>query len=161
MKRTSTLRGFGRVDANDLGALEDAEELRLRAERELGDLVHEHRSAVRILEMAGAVGLPKELDIEQVLRERGRFDARERPRRTARLAMNALGDDLFADAGFARDQDVDVAGRDELHQPLEPLHRRLVRARARRRDRGRVRGGRELARTRRRRAERRRACRSP
>ena len=54
MTRTSTLRALVLADAADLARLERAQELRLQLERQLADLVEEHRAAVGGLEGADA-----------------------------------------------------------------------------------------------------------
>src|SRR5262249_54941036 len=108
----------------------------LRTERELGDLVEEERSTVRLLEESGLVALTEELGLEDVLGEHRCFDANEGTVRTARRLVDALRDELLAHAGLAGHEHVDVARSDEAHEALDSLHRRLVRTRTRRSDGG-------------------------
>ncbi len=55
MTRTSTRRALVRAEGTELVALQDAEELGLDGDRDLGDLVEEDRPAVGLLEQPALV----------------------------------------------------------------------------------------------------------
>ena len=121
MTRTFTLRGLRLADAADLARLERAQQLRLELERQLADLVEEHRAAVGRLEGAGAVAVgagegaahvAEELALDEVRADRAAVDDDERLVR-ARAALDDLGrDELLAGAALAVDEHVDVARGD-------------------------------------------------
>ena len=109
----------------------DPEQLRLRRRRHLADLVEEDGAAVRRLEQAGlgrlgagerAALVAEQLALEQALgrppqlRQRNGLPARFEPR------WIGLGEDLLADAGLAEDEDVDIAARRLLRDPVDLAH---------------------------------------
>ena len=132
MTRTLTLRVRGLADAPDLALLERAQELRLHADRELADLVEEHRAAVGRFERADAIAIgageraahvTEELALDEVRRDRAAVDDDERLV-GARAALHDLGgDELLAGAVLAVDEAVDVARRDLLEEREELAHR--------------------------------------
>ena len=76
------------ADAPDLAVLQHAQQLGLRARRQLADLVEEQRAAVRLLEEPGALAhrageraarVAEELRLEQVVGERRAVDRAEPP----------------------------------------------------------------------------------
>src|SRR5512139_733804 len=80
------LRRLGRADRGQLSFLDHTEELRLRLERHVADLVEEQRSALRRLHQTRLVGdrageraasIAEELALEQVRRNRGAVDRLE------------------------------------------------------------------------------------
>src|SRR5688572_13794264 len=127
-------------DAHDLAALEDAEELRLRHERHLADLVEKHGPRIGGLEQAGLrlMGARKsttleseELRFEQGLGEGRAVEPNERTARARRALMERLGIDVLADAGLTEDENGELARRDDVDELVEPLHRRIDDHRAR------------------------------
>ena len=91
-------RRLRRADADDLVRLEHAQQLRLQLQRQLADLVEEHRAAVGALEHAGAplggageraLLVPEQLRLDQRRRHRRAVDHDERPRRPPRRARAA------------------------------------------------------------------------
>ncbi len=130
--------------------LEHAQELRLHLHRELTDLVEEHRAAVGRFEetcaRAGRAGegaflVTEELALEQRLRNGRAVEAQERAALALRALVNRLGEHLLADAGFAQEEDRNVALRGARGERVEALHLRIGedgRAEARRSERRRL-----------------------
>ena len=123
------LEGLGTTDAANFLALEHAEQLRLHSERQLTDLVEEHRAAVGALERAcvrvrgageGAALVAEQLALDQVRRDRAAIEHHERALLARRVIVQRLGDQLLADAGLARDEHGGIALR-ELLEPREHL----------------------------------------
>src|SRR6185436_16671026 len=118
-------------DAAELALLQKAQQLRLRAERHLADLVEEQRPAVRGLDQPRAIAIgageraahvSEELALDQVLRQRRAVDGGERLRAPRRVAVNRARDQLLAGAGLAEDADRDVAAGDARHQRANLAH---------------------------------------
>ena len=96
-------------DAFDREILQDAEKLRLRGQREIRDFVQEHRSAIRMLELASTAANaggralldPEEFRFEQRLDDRGTVDGDERPSSAPAKLVELSGDELLAGAALA------------------------------------------------------------
>ena len=93
--------GRRRAEREDLARLEDAQELRLRVERHVADLVEEERPAVGELDEPGlvavgagerAAAVAEELALEEVVRDGGAVDRLERSAPPARAVKPARGD---------------------------------------------------------------------
>src|SRR5262245_64041599 len=107
----------------ELALLQDAQQLRLRIERQVADLVEEERRAVGQLEHADPLrirtGERSALVAEELALERSRCNrvAVERDQLAARARAQPVQDarhQLLAGAGLAGDQDGDVRGCDAL-----------------------------------------------
>src|ERR1035438_8187020 len=104
--------------------LQHAENLGLRGEAEVADLVQEQGASVGLLELAHAridAGGDALLDAEEFAFQQrlGQGRAVERHKRLAHaraVVMQRLGREFLASAAFAGDQDVDHAIADALHQ---------------------------------------------
>ena len=104
------------ADAAHLAVLDDAQQLRLPARRQLADFVEEQRAAVGFLEQPGAFGeragegaarVAEELGLEELVGQRGAVDRAE-PAMTPRpMLMQRPRDQLLAAAALAFDQDVE------------------------------------------------------
>ncbi len=97
-------------DALNLTGLEESEEKPLHSRRGFADLVHEHRSAVRLFEDTGAIAkragetssyVTEELGLEQRLGQRGAVHRDERILSPLAAGMNQPRDDLLANAAFS------------------------------------------------------------
>src|SRR5690606_30340743 len=120
------------TDATDLPRLERAEQLGLKLDGELADLVEEHRTAVGRLERAhaiavgageGAAHVAEELALHEARADRAAIDDHERAF-GARAALHDLRrDELLARPALALDENVDVALRDLVEQAEETAHR--------------------------------------
>ena len=108
-----------RADGIDLAFLKRTQQLDLRIERELADLVEEERAAVGLLELTDALVdgagerallMAEENALDEVLGDRAAVDGDERPAGALALALDGARDQFLADAGFAFDQDGDVGG---------------------------------------------------
>ncbi len=115
----------GAADAGELPALEHAEELRLQREVELADLVEEERAVAGGLEVAhlparrageGAALVPEELALEEGSGDGAAVEADEGPVGARARRVDRLGDDLFARAGLAGQQDVHAGRRDPTRE---------------------------------------------
>ncbi len=116
-----------------LALLEHTQQLGLRAEVQLRDLVEEERTAVRFTEEPtarharageGAFVVSEELGIRQIQREGRTVEAHEGRMRTRTGTHDGLGQALLSGAALPRDQHRDVLARDSLHHQREPLHGR-------------------------------------
>src|SRR6185295_8052999 len=92
-----------------------------------GNLVEEERTAVGLFEEAfacrggtgeGAARVPEELALEERFGDGGAVHGDEGPVGAAAVGMNRLGDELFAGAAFAGDEDRRV-GRRDLHDAYQ------------------------------------------
>ena len=127
------LRG---ADALELAGFENAQQLGLLANGDVGDFVEKERAAVGELEAADAIGagvgecafdVAEDLALEGAFREAAGVDGNQGHARAGRSGVEELGDDLFAGAVFAGDEDVGVGGtdlRDELEDRLHVRARR-------------------------------------
>ncbi len=113
----------------ELLLLEHAQELRLRLERELADLVEEDAAAVGELEPPapllgrageGALLVAEELALDQLARQRRAVHRHERPLAARAAVVDRARDELLAGAGLAEDQHRAVGGRDQ-RQLIEQL----------------------------------------
>src|SRR5437867_5420299 len=114
----------------ELAILQDAEELRLRFEREDFDLVQEQCGAVRQLEDAhpAAVGsgeraplVSEQLALERRGRDRIAVQGHELLRGARAQLVNQPSDAFLAGASLAGDQDGTVGGSDTLHCGPDPV----------------------------------------
>ena len=110
----------GVADREHLALLQHAEQRRLRARAQLGDLVEEQRAAVGAAHEPGAIGGrareraalgAEQLGFDERLRQRTAVDRDERPAALGQRVQRA-GDDLLAGAGLADHHHRHVAGRD-------------------------------------------------
>ena len=109
--------------AHDLVLLQDTQQLDLRAERQIADLVEEERAPVGGLEPSGlarqrarerALLVAEQLALDQRFGEGAAVDGHERPRGARRKLVQVARDDLLAGAGLADDEDGGLAGRQLL-----------------------------------------------
>ena len=120
-RRTSTRRGSAScADRLNLAALEEAQQARLHLQAHLADFVEEQRSAMRRLEPADLVAIgagetatsvPEQLGFEQAVGDCRAVDGDERAGRARGVGVDVARDDVLADAAFAGDEDLGVAGR--------------------------------------------------
>src|SRR5262245_57788351 len=103
-----------RTDARHASVFEHAEQLRLRALRELGDLVEQQAPAARGLDVTDfaavrtgerAALVAEELALDQSVGDRRAVDSYVRPFRTRAPSVDESSEHFFADAGPAQDQD--------------------------------------------------------
>jgi hypothetical protein len=89
--------------------LQHAQHLGLRGQGHVADFVEKDRAAVRLLELAGAIGdssgertlhVSEQLALDQFRRNRGTVDLHERPFGTRGIAMYGPGNELFARSIF-------------------------------------------------------------
>ncbi len=101
------------TDAADLALLKRAEQLHLQLRRQLADLVEEERAAVRLLEQAGPVGVragegaldvPEQLRLQQVLRDRAAVDRHESLRLARARGVDQASDQFLARTALTCDQ---------------------------------------------------------
>ena len=106
-----------RADRLQFAGFEEAEQERLQPQAHLADFVQEHRPAVRLFQEAGivtkragetAAHVPEEFRFEQRVGHARAIDGDERSGAPAALMMNGIRDDLFAHAGFARQEHLGV-----------------------------------------------------
>src|SRR5690606_35942553 len=114
------------ADALERAFLDHAQELALKLERDLADLVEEEGASVRKLEAADAVAqrageralhVAEELALEEIARDRGAVHADQRPLATRARVVDRARDQLLAGARLARDQHGGVGVGDELDLP--------------------------------------------
>ena len=114
-----------RADPLDLAVLQDAQDLRLRARREIRDLIEKDHAAMRDLEQSlsrrhrareRAAFVPEQLALHQALRNRRAVHFDEGRVGALAVRVNAVGDQFLARAAFAGDQHAGVG--------LRHLHRR-------------------------------------
>ena len=103
--------------------LEDAEQFALEGQGDFADFIEEEGAAFGGFEAAdavadgageGAFGVAEEFAFVQFGGDGGAIDADERFLRPATAAMDFVGDQFLAGAGFAEDQDGGVGGGDEV-----------------------------------------------
>ena len=101
------------ADAPHLAVLEHAQQLGLRARRQLADFVEEQRAAVGFLEEAGALadragegaaGVAEQLGLEQIVGERRAVDRAQAAVAPRPEPMHAARDQLLAAAALAFDE---------------------------------------------------------
>ena len=119
-------------DADHLAGLERAQQVGLRREGHVADLVQEERAAGRRLEAALAAGgragegpllVAEELALEHALRERGAVERDERSAPPRPGPVKRLGDELLARAALATDENRRVRLDDLVHHVEDALHR--------------------------------------
>ena len=117
----------GRAHRHDFPLLQDAQQRRLRWERQVADLIEKERAVIRgtdetgtVLAGAGECSLPEaeELGLDQGSGKRTAIDGLEGAG-TAGKHMQSGRDELFAGSALPRDQHRNVGGRHRL-QLLEP-----------------------------------------
>ena len=121
MVSTLTSTTTAMTDAAHHAVLNDAQQLRLKRQRHLGELVEEERSAVRHLEQtdlvaigAGERALPvtEHLGLEQMLGHGGAVDRHEAALRAAAVLVDELRDHLLTRAALADEHDRRIGRRD-------------------------------------------------
>jgi len=121
------------ADAHELPLLQHAQELRLRAEVHLADLVEQERAAVRQLELAalalvrpgeGALLVAEQLALDERLGNRRAVERDERAGPARRVVVDRLGDELLADAALPEDEDGAASRRHLDDLPADALHPR-------------------------------------
>ena len=109
------------ADRLELLLLEHAQQLHLRIERQLTDLVEEDCAAVGDLEPAdalvdgageGALDVAEQLALDQPRSDRAAVDLDQRPVAARAAAVHARGEELLAGAGLADDQHGGIRRRD-------------------------------------------------
>ena len=112
------------ADPLELLLLQDAQQLRLKLERDLADLVEEQRAAVGHLEAADLLGdgagegaplVPEELALEETGRNRGAVELHERAVAAVASVVDGPREQLLARARFAEKQDRRIGRCDDLH----------------------------------------------
>src|SRR5262249_51221898 len=127
---------LGAAHELELALLEHAQQLDLRREVDVADLVEKQRAPVRQLEASllssfgageGPFLVAEELGFDQALGQRRAADLDERLLRAQRAVVNRVGDELLARAGLAAEEDRGVrAGH--LRDLLEDLPHRSAAA---------------------------------
>src|SRR5690606_23567563 len=121
------------ADALEAPLLQHVQELDLRTERDLGDLVEEQGALVRLLEAPRAppVGarerpllVPEQLALEQRLRERRAVDGDERLAGARAQRVDGARELPLAGPALARDEHRGARAGDLLRQAVDPLHHR-------------------------------------
>src|SRR6267378_1045896 len=116
-------RGRAGADGLEFPLLQHAEELHLRVERELADLVEENRAAVGDLEASQsaferarerALQVPEELALHQTRRDRAAVYLDQGPATAGALCVDGARDQLLASARLAGDQHGGVGRRHAL-----------------------------------------------
>ena len=112
--------------------LDDAQQLDLHVQRQVGDLVQEQRAALGGLDQALLVGdrageaallVAEQLALHQLGRDRAAVHRHERPVAARAGIVDQVRDQLFAGAGLAIDMYRRLAARDTLDHLAQLLHR--------------------------------------
>ena len=120
-------------DRFHLAGLERPEQLHLRARRQIADLVQEERAAVGRLEETcacgecrreGTAGVPEELALDQLLRDRCAVDRDERLACASRSLMDLARHELLTRAALAEHEDRRVRLRDAGDDAIDLPHLR-------------------------------------
>ena len=126
------LDGFHPTEAHELALLHHAQQLGLRLERDVADLVEEDAAFVREIEQTllgvdgtgeGALDVTKEGGLEQVGRKVARVDGDERLVRAGGVAVDRARDQFLTGAAFPGDEDRRPARRrldDEVENLFHP-----------------------------------------
>src|SRR3989475_9133630 len=105
-----------------------SQDLRLQREAHVRDFVEEQRAAPGLLEPTdlardgareGALLVPEQLALEQVLGNGGAVDRDERPRGLRAVMMDGAGHDLLARPRLALDEHGRLARRDARHELVD------------------------------------------
>jgi hypothetical protein len=117
--------------ARELAVLQYVEKLRLKADRDLADLVEHERALRGQFELARLVAIrareraplmAEQLRLEQFLRQRRAIDLQELVPGARRPAMNGARDDLFPDPALAGQQHCRVGRRDLRDEITDGAH---------------------------------------
>jgi hypothetical protein len=126
--------GRGGADGVEALFVEGAEDFGLRFEAHVADFVEEEGSAVGALEGAaffcglvgtagsGAVAVAEELGFDEVFRDGGAVELDEDAVAAEGFGVHGAGDEFFAGAGLAEDEDPTVGGGHELDLLAEGFH---------------------------------------
>ncbi len=132
MMRTSTFDRLAAADRFDRAFLERAQQLDLRGQRQLADLVQEQRAAMGLDELAGvpfggagegALLVTEQDRLDQIVGDRTAIDRDERLCLALAAAMDGACEHLLADAGLALDQHWDRRARGLLRGAHHGRHR--------------------------------------
>ena len=126
---------LARADRLDLALLDRAQQLDLRGQRQLADLVEEQRAAVGLDELAGvafgragegALLVAEQDRLDEIVGDRAAIDRDERLGAPLAGAVDGARDQFLADAGLAFDQHRDGGGRGLLGAAQHRLHARAA-----------------------------------
>ena len=115
--------------------LHHAQELHLRGQRELADLVEKERAAGRGLEVSGAGAVrareraplvAEEQRLDEPVRQRAAVDLLERAAQAAAAGVDRPREQLLAGSGLALDQDGDIVRRHPLRARPRPDQQRTA-----------------------------------
>jgi hypothetical protein len=121
------------AEPSHLAALEEAQQLDLRRQRHVADLVEEQRAALGLLDQAatrlrrareGAAHVSEQLAFDEAFGQRRAVDGHEGPVLPAALQVDGAGDEFLARAALSEDQDGALGWRDLGHQLEDALHLR-------------------------------------
>ncbi len=117
------LAGLAFADAADFAVLEGAEEFGLDGGGDVADFIEEEGAAFGFFEEAavgadgageGAEAVSEEFAFEQVFGQGGAIDGEEGVMGAGRAGVDIAGDDLFAGAGFAGEEDGGIEAGDAV-----------------------------------------------
>ena len=123
------------AQALDRALLEEAQQRRLRLQRQVADLVQEQGAAVGMLEATalalggageGAALEAEQLGLHQAFRDRAAVDDHQRRPVPLRMAMDRGRRQLLASSGAAADAHRRVGQRRALQLPVERVHHRAL-----------------------------------
>ncbi len=121
------------ADRQHLIVFQNAQQLDLHRQRDVGQLIEEDRAAVGQGQQArpclrGAGERParvaEQLALDEVGVEGGHMHRQEGPIAPGTVAMNGAGDEFLARAAFSRDEDAGIARRHQRDALEHGLHRR-------------------------------------
>ena len=124
---------LGAAHAGELLLFKRPEDLGLRVQAHVPDLVQEQRAAVRLFELPpfhrrgsgeGPALVSEQLALDQRLRNGGAVDRHERMAMARALLMYRARHQLLAGAVLSRDQQAAARGTGRRDQPAKPLHAR-------------------------------------
>ena len=119
------------AQVHELPVLQHAQDLALRVHAHGADFVEEQRAAVGDFKQAflgrdgageRALHVTEQRGFQQVRRHRAGIDRDEGPVAPRRIQVDRLGDQFFAGAALALQQNGGAAGRDLRHQVENPQH---------------------------------------
>jgi len=123
--------GMGVADAFDFAFLDDAEEFYLDIWGDFADFVEKDGAAVCAFEAAdvvfdgageGAADVAEEFGLNEGFAEGGAVDGDEGVVFAVAVVVDGAGDEFFAGAGFAADEDAGVGGGGEFDEAEHLLH---------------------------------------